>query len=29
MNNRNIVRRNQVKGLRQLQRTLDHFFNDV
>ena len=29
MNNRNIVRRNQVKGLRQLQRTLDHFFNDA
>ena len=29
MNNRNIIKRNQYKGLKHLQRTLDNFFNDV
>ncbi|KLL02427.1 MAG: hypothetical protein MRERV_87c004 [Mycoplasmataceae bacterium RV_VA103A] len=28
MNNRNIIKRNQFKGLKHLQRTLDNFFND-
>ena len=29
MNNRNIIKKNQYKGLKHLQRTLDNFFNDV
>lgn len=29
MNNRNIIKRNQYKGLKNLQRVLDNFFSDV
>jgi HSP20 family protein len=29
MNNRNIIKKNQYKGLKHLQRTLDNFFSDI
>lgn len=29
MNNRNIIKRNNYKGLKHLQRTLDNFFNET
>jgi HSP20 family protein len=29
MSNRNLIKKNQYKGLKHLQRTLDNFFNDT